>query len=154
MVLNLINIIEAVIVWIILIPNVIFAMRFPQNENKCKNRLMNFLEQLGRYASMILMIMPLGIWEFGFASSEETVIYFAANGVLLLAYILCWVAFFKKQSFALAMLMALLPVLIFALCGVLLRHWLLVASAAVFAVGHFYVTFKNYRKSNTEEPAE
>lgn len=145
MVLNLINIIEAVIVWIMLIPELLFAIHHP-SENKCKNKIMNFIEQLGRYASMILMIMPLGVWEFGFASSEEMIIYFAANGVLLLAYVGVWVLFFKKQSFAKAMILAVLPVLIFALCGILLRHWLLVGSVMIFAVGHIYVTVKNYKE--------
>ncbi|MBQ7874363.1 MAG: hypothetical protein IJ306_04280 [Oscillospiraceae bacterium] len=146
MVLNLINIIEAVIVWIILIPELLFSIHHP-NENKCKNKIMNFVEQLGRYSSMILMIMPLGVWEFGFKSTEEMIIYFAANAVLLAVYIGIWVLFFKKQSFAKAMMLAVLPVLVFAFCGIILRHWLLVGSAGIFALGHFYVTVKNHKEA-------
>ena len=97
MVLNLINFIQAGIVWIMLIPNLLFAIHRP-SENKCKNKIMNFIEQLGRYASMILMIMPLGIWEFGFKAPEEMIIYFAANGVLLAVYIFVWVLFSGKQA--------------------------------------------------------
>lgn len=106
---------------------------------------MNFAEQLGRYASMILMILPLGIWEFGFASSEEMIVYFAANIVLLAVYVIVWLLFSKKQDFTKAMILAVISVLVFAVCGILLRHWLLVASAAVFAVGHIYVTAKNFK---------
>lgn len=144
MVLNLINIIEAVIVWIMLIPNLLYAIHHP-SENLCRNKIINFIEQFGRYASMVLMIMPLGVWEFGFSSSEEMVFYFAANGILLFAYISIWIFFFKKQSFSKAIMLAILPVLIFSVCGIFLRHWLLVASAVIFAVGHIYVTVKNYK---------
>ncbi len=144
MVLNLINFIEAAILWILIIPDLLFAIHHPK-ENKCQNKIMNFAEQLGRYASMILMILPLGIWEFGFASSEEMIVYFAANIVLLAVYVIVWLLFSKKQDFTKAMILAVISVLVFAVCGILLRHWLLVASAAVFAVGHIYVTAKNFK---------
>lgn len=144
MVLNLINFIEAAILWILIIPDLLFAIHHPK-ENKCQNKIMNFAEQLGRYASMILMILPLGIWEFGFASSEEMIVYFAANIVLLAVYVIVWLLFSKKQDFTKAMILAVISVLVFAVCGILLRHWLLVASATVFAVGHIYVTAKNFK---------
>ena len=98
MVLNLINFIEAAILWILLIPELLFSIHHPPKDNQPKNKVMSIIEQIGRYSSMILMILPLGIMEFGFKAPEEMIIYFSTNGVLLLAYIVIFLLFSKKQS--------------------------------------------------------
>lgn len=146
MVLNLINFIQVAIVWILIIPDLLFAIHREKREVK-KASAASITEQFGRYASMILMVLPLGLREFGFASPEETVIYFAVNGILLLAYILLYVLFFKKQNFIKAILLAVIRILVFALCGILLRHWFLVIFSGIFAIGHLCVTAKAYKEA-------
>lgn len=146
MVLNLINFIQVAIVWILIIPELLFAIHKEKRENK-KPDAASVTEQFGRYASMLLMVLPLGIWEFGFASPEEMIIYFAGNGILLAVYILLWVLFFKKQSFGKAMALAIINIAVFLLCGILLRHWFLVVFAVIFAIGHIAVTVKKFREA-------
>lgn len=145
MVLNLINFIEVAIVWILIIPDLLYSIHKEKREYK-KPDPASVTEQFGRYISMLLMVLPLGIWEFGFRSSEEMIIYFAGNGILLLAYIFVYVLFFKKQDFFKAMVLATIRVLVFLLCGILLRHWFLVIFAVIFAIGHFAVTVKKYKE--------
>ena len=84
MVLYLINFIQVAIVWGLIIPDLIYSIH-RENREINKNDAASITEQFGRYASMLLMVLPLGIWEFGFNSSEEMVIYFSGNGILLLA---------------------------------------------------------------------
>ena len=139
-----INLIGAAIVIIMLIPNIIFAVRYKDMENKCHNRFMNILEQVGRYTCFILMWMPLFVWKFGFASIAELFIYVLGNGALLMAYLIVWVFYFKKPTLAIAMSLAIIPTVIFFLSGVLLRHWFLVAGAVLFGIGHLYVTYENH----------
>ncbi|MBQ5323093.1 MAG: hypothetical protein J6J07_06605 [Oscillospiraceae bacterium] len=146
MVLNLINFIQVAIVWILIIPELLFAIHKEKRENK-KPDAASVTEQFGRYASMLLMVLPLGIWEFGFASSEEMIIYFAGNGILLAVYILLWVLFFKKQSFGKAMALAIINIAVFLLCGILLRHWFLVVFAVIFAIGHLAVTVNKFKEA-------
>ena len=146
MVLNLINFIQVAIVWILIIPDLIYSIH-RENREINKNDAASITEQFGRYASMLLMVLPLGIWEFGFKSPEETIIYFAGNGILLLAYIFIYVLFFKKPCFKKAVALAAIRVLVFALCGILLRHWFLVIFAVIFAIGHFAVTVKKYKEA-------
>ena len=146
MVLNLINFIQVAIVWILIIPDLIFSIHRESREVK-KNDAASITEQFGRYSSMLLMVLPLGIWEFGFKSPEEMIIYFAGNGILLLIYILVYVLFFKKQNAAKAIILAVIRVLVFMLCGILLRHWFLVIFAVIFAIGHFAVTVKKYKEA-------
>jgi len=140
---NWLNVFGLVIVILILIPNIIYAIKFKDVKNECTNIFMNILEQIGRYACMIFMVFNVGLAKFGFASVGEFLIYFIGNTILLLAYWIIWILFFIKQSSWKSMALAIIPVCIFLICGVTLRHVLLIISAIIFAVGHIYVTRKN-----------
>ena len=138
-----INVFGAVIVVLMLIPNIVYATRYRDEKNLCTNRVMNLIEQVGRYACIVLMWLPLLVWKFGFRSVFEMLLYLMGNGALLLAY---WIVFFRymrKRSKASALTLAILPSCIFLLSGILLRHWLLAGFAVLFATGHIYVTLKN-----------
>lgn len=139
------NIFGLVIVIIMIIPNFLYAMRFRDAENRCTNKIMNILEQIGRYASVILMFVPLGLrdFEFGFYSKMAFLVYFFCNGGLLLIYIIIWLFYFKKKSLHKALALAIIPTCIFLISGITLRHWLLVISAIIFGVGHIFITFRN-----------
>ena len=100
-------------------------------------------EQVGRYAGIVFMWLPLIVWKFGFASVFEMVLYLACNGTLLAAYWISFAVYMKHRTAQLALILAILPSCIFLFSGILLRHWLLVSFAVLFAVGHIYVTYKN-----------
>ena len=50
-----INLFGAVIVILMLIPNIVYAVKNKSEQNLCTNRFMNVIEQLGRYACIFLM---------------------------------------------------------------------------------------------------
>ena len=138
-----INVFGAVVVILMLIPNIVYAIKNRDEKNLCTNRLMNLIEQVGRYACIVLMWLPLLVWKFGFQSVFEMLLYLFGNGVLLLVY---WIVFFRhmrKKSAAKALTLAVLPSCIFLMSGILLRHWLLTGFAVLFAIGHIYVTLIN-----------
>ncbi len=138
-----INLFGAVIVVIILIPNIIYAFKNKGEKNLCTNKAMNIIEQIGRYACIILMWLPLFVWKFGFASVPEMLLYFIGNGTLLFVYLFVFALYFGKKTKGRAIILAVLPACIFLLNGLLLRHWLLTGFAILFAIGHIYVTKKN-----------
>ena len=140
---NFINLLGFIIVAVMLIPNIIYGIKFKGLENKCTNKAMNVIEQAGRYGSMALMVLPLFVWEFGFSSVFMMFVYFLGNGILLFTYLLVWVFYFKKQTMGKAMILAIAPTCIFFLSGVTLYHWALVVAAVIFGVGHIYVTYQN-----------
>ena len=140
---NPINLFGFIIVVIMLIPNIIYGIKFKGLENKCTNKAMNVIEQVGRYGSMALMVLPLFVWEFGFSSVFMMFVYVLGNGILLFTYLLVWVFYFKKQTMGRAMILAIAPTCIFFLSGVTLYHWALVVAAIIFGVGHIYVTYRN-----------
>ena len=138
-----INIFGAVFVILMLIPNIVYAMNNKGEKNLCTNRFMNLIEQVGRYACIVLMWLPLLVWKFGFASVIEMLLYLIGNGILLTAYWVVFSIYMNRKSPGFAITLAILPACIFLLSGIILRHWLLVVFAALFAVGHIYVTEKN-----------
>lgn len=139
-----INAAGGTIVILMLIPNVRYALRCPGEGSRCGGRLMNALEQIGRYASMALMILPLGVWKFGFPSVAAMLAYVLGNAGLLVCYWVYWALYFQRADRERALTLAVVPVCIFLLSGLTLRHWLLVLSAAVFGVGHVYITRRNH----------
>ena len=138
-----INVFGAVIVVLLLIPNIVYAIKNKGEKNLCANRFMNIVEQVGRYACIVLMWMPLLVWKFGFASVLDMMLYMACNGLLLAAYWIAFAFYMKRRTVRLAIVLAVLPSCIFLLSGILLQHWLLVAFAILFAIGHIYVTYNN-----------
>lgn len=134
----------AIIIIVMMIPNILFAVKNKDMTNRCDNRMMNVIEQIGRYACLVLMWLPLLVWKFGFRSVFEMFAYIIGSGILLTVYLVIWVLYFKKPTMRTAVSLAVIPTIIFLLCGILLRHWLLVAAALLFGVGHIYVTMKNH----------
>ncbi len=138
-----INIFGAVIVILMLIPNIGYAIKNKGEKNYCTNLFMNIIEQIGRYACIVLMWLPLLVWKFGFASVFEMILYLACNGLFLAVYWIAFAVYMNRKSLKLALVLAIVPACIFIFSGILLRHWLLAGFAILFAVGHIYVTYKN-----------
>ncbi len=138
-----INLFGAVIVVVMMIPKIVYAVHNKDEKNRCTNKAMNLIEQIGRYACIVLMWLPLLVWKFGFASGPELLIYLAGNGLLLLSYLFVFARYLKEKTARRAIILAVLPACIFLLDGLLLRHWLLVGFSILFAVGHIYVTKQN-----------
>lgn len=140
-----INLAGGILVALILVPNIIYALRNPGAENKCTNKWMNLMEQVGRYGSMALMVLPIGVWKFGFPSLGDLLLWLFGNGTLLLLYWGCWIPYLRKPGRKLAIALAVIPTCIFILSGLTLQHWLLVITGIVFGVGHIYVTLENHK---------
>lgn len=138
-----INLFGGIIVLLMLIPNIVYALKNREERNLCTNRVMNVVEQAGRYGCIVWMWLPLLVWKFGFRSASEMLLYFLGNGVLLVAYWLVFARYMRKKTAKRALVLAVLPACIFLLSGLLLRHWLLVGFGLLFAVGHIYVTTIN-----------
>lgn len=143
---RMLNPLGIAIILLMMVPNVIFALRHRDMENKCKNRLINLLEQIGRYGCLVLMIICIGLDKFGFGSAEDFLIYLFGSALLLLAYFIFWILYGKSPSRKKALALATIPCCLFLLCGVTLRQWPLVVFAVFFCVCHVCVTLSNNPK--------
>ena len=138
-----INLFGAGIVILMMVPNIVYAIRNKDEKNLCTNRFMNVIEQIGRYGCITLMWLPLLVWKIGFSSDALMLIYVLGNVIFLATYIIVFIKHLRRKSPASSLTLAILPSCIFLMSGLLLGHWLLAGFAVLFAIGHIYVTWKN-----------
>ena len=127
---------------LLLLPNLIFGRNLPMVSRE-EPFFLTLLENIGRFGCMLLMVLPLGVWKFGFRSVEELLLWLAGSFLILLAYWLVWPHYRNSAAPPLALALTLLPCGLFLLTGLLLRHWLLVLFALLFAAAHVIITVQN-----------
>ena len=140
---NWINLFGGVIVLLILIPNIIYALKNKEETHEKSNIVIVITEQVGRYACMLLMIVPLFVGEFGFSPLEFMFNYLIGNLILLVFYYIFWVLFAKNKSLDKALALAAIPTLIFINSAISVKHWTLLVFALLFGASHIYITYKN-----------
>lgn len=136
-----INICGIIIVILMLIPNIIYAYINKNIENKYNNKIINIIEQIGRYLSIFLIIFPIGT--LGFKSVLYMLIYLIGNSILLLLYLIIWIFYFKNKTLLKSIFLALIPTLIFFISGVTLNHLCLIIISLIFGYSHILITYKN-----------
>lgn len=140
---NWINIFGGIIVALMLIPNIVFALKKNEKQRNKAGKAVTVLEQIGRYGSMSLMIIPLFVWEFGFSPLEFMFVYIIGNALLLIMYYIFWALYSKNKSMRNAIALAIIPTLIFVVSAVSVEHWSLLVTAVIFGVSHIYITYIN-----------
>lgn len=140
---NWLNIFGLIFVVLLLIPNIIYARKAKNQENKCTNKFMNTLEQIGRYGCMFLMVFNIGIAEFGFQSVGLFLVYLLGNTLLMIFYWILWMLYFNKRTYWKKILLAIIPTCLFLLSGITMLHYLLILFGIIFGIGHIYVTSKS-----------
>lgn len=141
-----INIFGLVFMVIIMIPNVIFALKCKDGfGNRWENKLIEALEQIGRYGCFAFMVINIPKTWFGWASDEAFALYLIVDAVLVTAYCMIWAVCFKKNSVFRALSLSIIPSVIFLFSGIMSRSVLLMISALIFAPCHILISYKNAR---------
>ena len=134
-----------VIMAIIMIPNIFFAARCKDSfENSWKNKAVEALEQISRFACFGLMIFNIPCTYQGFWFDKSLAVYLTVNGVLVALYCAVWTACFRKNSLFRAVSLSVLPSLVFLFSGIMLLSCPLIGAAAVFAPCHILISVKNF----------
>lgn len=139
-----INIFGAVFIAVIMIPNIIYAIKCKDGfENKWSNRTVEVIEQIGRFGCFGFMIFQIpGTW-FGWWSDEAFAIYLIVNSVLILLYCLIWIICFRKNTVFRALALSVIPSVVFLFSGIISRSVLLIVAAVLFAPAHILISYKN-----------
>lgn len=138
--LDWLNIFGLEMVVLLLIPNIKYALQNIHPKNKSTNMFMNVMEQIGRYACMLFMIIILDFAVTGFLSGFVTAVYFLGNLVLMVSYWVIWFLYSEKQECWKQMALAIIPTALFLLSGITMLNIPLIVSAVIFGAGHIYVT--------------
>ena len=139
-----INIFGMLFMVIIMIPNIIYALKCKDGfENKWNNKIVELVEQIGRFGCFGFMVINIpGTW-FGWWSDEAFAIYLIVNSVLIILYCVIWTICFRKNTVFRALALSIIPSVIFLFSGIMSRSVLLIFASVLFAPAHIAISYKN-----------
>ena len=139
-----INIYGLIFIIIFMIPNIIFAVKNKNGfDNLWHNKLVEILEQIGRFGCIAFMIINIPSTWFGFWFDGALLAYLAINTCLTVAYCTLWFVYFHKNGVFRAVMLSILPSIIFLFSGVLLLSIPLIIAAIIFTPCHIFISYKN-----------
>lgn len=138
------NVFGLVMVAVIMIPNILFAMKCKDGfVNKWNNKSVETVEQIGRFGCFGFMIINIpGTW-FGWWSDEAFAVYLVVDAVLVTLYCVIWAVCFRKSSVFRALALSIIPSVLFLFSGIMSRSILLTIAAVLFAPSHILISYQN-----------
>lgn len=138
------NVFGLVMVAVIMIPNILFAMKYKDGfVNKWNNKSVETVEQIGRFGCFGFMIINIpGTW-FGWWSDEAFAVYLVVDAVLVTLYCVIWAVCFRKSSVFRALALSIIPSVLFLFSGIMSRSILLTIAALLFAPSHIMLSYQN-----------
>lgn len=138
------NVFGLIAIVVIMIPNIIFAVRCKDGfENKWKNRIIEIIEQIGRFGCFGFMIFNIpGTW-FGWWSDEAFAVYLVIDILLIVLYCIIWAVCRNKNNAFRALALSIIPSILFLFSGIMSRSILLIIAAVLFAPTHILISYKN-----------
>lgn len=138
------NVFGLVMVAVIMIPNILFAMKCKDGfVNKWNNKSVETMEQIGRFGCFGFMIISIpGTW-FGWWSDEAFAVYLVVDAVLVTLYCVIWAVCFRKSSVFRALTLSIIPSVLFLFSGIMSRSILLTIAAVLFAPSHILISYQN-----------
>lgn len=138
------NIYGLIIIAVIMIPNIVFAIKIQNGfENLWHNKIVETLEQIGRFGCFGLMIFNIPYTYIGFWFDNALAVYIIVCTVLVTAYCLVWVIFFRKNCLFRAVALSVIPSVLFLFCAVMLLNVPLIIMSLIFAPCHILISVKN-----------
>ena len=129
---------------IIMIPNIVYAFTHKaDNKNKYNNKIVEILEQIGRYGCMALMVFNIPYTYFDFWFDYALICYLSVNGVLCLAYLIFWIICWNRRGKLKALSLSIIPTTVFLFSGTVLANIPLIAFAVLFGITHIFISYKN-----------
>ena len=141
------NIFGTIFIVVIMIPNIIYAIKCKEGfENKWNNKIVELIEQIGRFGCFAFMVINIpGTW-FGWWSDEAFAIYLIVNTLLVIVYCIIWIIMFRKNNIFRALALSIIPSVVFLFSGIMSRAVLLILSSILFAPAHILISVKNAKK--------
>lgn len=138
---DVVNIYGVIIAAVLLAPHIIYVKTHTYDKSKFTNRAMVYIDRIGRFSSLFLLMFNLGILEQGFTEPKDLMrrFWLISVGALMLIYILLWLVFFKTGSKGIALAIILVSAFIVIFSGILQVKTLLVTAGIVYLIGELYM---------------
>lgn len=139
-----------IFVTVLLIPNIVYAIKNKDGFNgNYHNKTAEVFEQIGRYARFILMVFNIPYTFIGFWFFYGLTVYLVVNSVLVFAYCLIWIILWKNSGRVKALLLSIIPSIMFIFSGVMIASIPLFLFSIIFAVCHILISVKNSDSGNS-----
>ena len=133
-----------IFVVIILIPNIVFAISCKDGfENRYQNKLVETLEQIGRFGCFFSMFIVVPYMNKGYWFQQGKAIYLILGFLFVGLYCLGWIVFWKENSIRKTLYLSMIPSLLFLESGVVSGNILLLIFAVIFAPCHILISYWN-----------
>lgn len=132
-----------ILVVIIMIPNIVYAIKHTDSAPLYHNKIAEIFEQIGRYACMAFMVFNLPYTWIGFYFPHAEVVYIVVNALFVLAYCLIWVLLWHRDGLVKSLLLSILPSCVFLFSGAMIVSLPLVVFAIGFVATHILISVKN-----------
>jgi len=139
-----INVFGLVFVVILMIPNILFFIRCREDfKNSFRNKRLELLEQVGRFGCFGFMVFNVPGTFFGWWSDEAFAVYLIVDTILTALYCAAWIVCRGKSNVLRALLLSVIPSVLFLFSAVMSRSVLLGLAAVMFAPSHIFISYKN-----------
>ncbi len=128
---------------VIMIPNIIYAVKRKNSENVYRNKAVEISEQIGRCGCFVSMIFNIPYTYFNFWFDYALIVYLSVNGGLCLAYLIFWLICRNRNDKLRALSLSVIPSCIFLFDGIILANVLLLFFSVLFAICHIFISCKN-----------
>ncbi len=138
------NCLGFIFVIIILIPNIVFAIRCKDGfENRYQNIVVEVLEQVGRFGCFFSMFVTIPFMNKGYWFKHGETVYLILGGILVGLYCLGWILFRRENSVVKSLYLSVIPSLLFLESSIVSGNILLLIFAVVFAPCHILISYRN-----------
>ena len=126
-----------IFVIVILIPNIVFAITCKDGfENRYQNKLVEILEQIGRFGCFISMFLIIPFMSIGYWFKQGESVYLVSGVILVVLYCLGWIVFGKEGSIRKSLYLSIIPSLLFIESGIISGNILLLFFAVIFPINY------------------
>lgn len=133
-----------IFVIVILIPNIVFAVTCKDGfENRYQNKLIEILEQIGRFGCFLSMFITIPFMCKGYWFKNGETVYLISGVLLAALYCLGWIIFWKEDSVRKSLYLSVIPSALFVESGIISGNVLMVIFAVIFAPCHILISYMN-----------
>ena len=142
---DVVNVYGLLFAVILAVPHIVYARTHNYDLNVINNRAMLYIERTGKYCSLFLMGINIGVLEQGFTAPIMEVYWLISTSVLTVIYVVVWIVFFKKETKGFAYLLTITAALIVIQSGLLQVKTLLLTAGIVYLIGELYITSQAFK---------
>ena len=142
---DVVNVYGLLFAVILAVPHVVYARTHNYDLKAINNRAILYIERTGKYCSLFLMGINIGVLEQGFTAPIMEVYWLISTSVLTVIYVVVWIVFFKKETKGFAYLLTITAALIVIQSGLLQVKTLLLTAGIVYLIGELYVTSQAFK---------